>query len=577
MVVNTIEGETGAMRPRGLLRSPRTLMRAERLAMLQPCRLSATRALIAQASKERWKIKRTRFEIDQNGRGIANYQIEAGGWEFSFPVFSFQPSSAGRSARIIGTTWDMMGALVEGRLSEPEFNLTGIELPKLYEGRATPKTLIWARSNRSVRFFDQAVNTLARGRQPDVASLARVCYLMRNTGLDGNGTFGTKTFLAFEADHPLRRSLAAQMISAYMMRVFAVDLVHHVARLRGGSQAVEMDRTLQRFLGLGNASALGLIYFVHNHPRLIDQWLRAREETLAKGMLLALNRGGDHLDKLIKLIGKAVVFRRQDRSEYEAFTPSAVIANDLQAIEKQLSGLKERVEHGAESSPAPLADLCASLDGRVHAEALETLHSMIIELVPEVADELIKGLVLDEELVGRPEMSVSRLREIIREEYAWCFDLDLDSERSNRYVWYKSRTAEEPRRGPREEVVDAHNIGLDHPRLVRMLDSDLAATDPRSSVARFVLLHPRHRLIVSRVQALAGLPYHSPHANIMSEEFIPAHLTRLMNSAIHGLDKTRDYLNRFIRGVLFHGAPLPDEIAAGTADSTWFYPEEPRL
>jgi hypothetical protein len=576
MVVDLLDGESGAVRPRGLMRAPATLMRAERLGMLQPCRLSATRALMAQAAKERWKIRCTRFDIDRLGRGVANYRVEAGGWEFSFPVFSFEPSTSGRTARIIGTTWDMMGALVEGRLTDAEFDRTSVELPKLYEGRASARTLIWARSNRSGRFFDQAVNALASGRQPDVPSLARVCYLMRNTGLDGNGTFGTKTFLAFEKDHPLRRSLAAQMLSAYMMRVFGVDLIHHLARLNGGSQAVEIHRDLQRFLGLGNASALGLIYYVHNHPRLIDQWLRAREQALAAGMLLPIGLDGDRVRTLLELIDKAIVFRRQDRSEYESFSPSTVIAGDLEVIRRELSRLRDRLREGAEPGAAPLADLCSSLEGRVHVEALETLHSMIIELVPDVAEELIKGLVLDEEMVGRPEMSVSRLREILREEYAWSFEMDLYSEKSNRYVWYKSRTAEEPRRGPRDEVVDAYNIGLDLPRLIRMLDADLAAADPRLSAARFLLNHPRHRSIVTRVQALAGLPYHSPHADIMSEEFIPAHLTRLMNSGIHGLDKTRDYVNRFIRGVMFHGAPLPDELAAGTAETAWFYPEEPR-
>jgi hypothetical protein len=43
--------------------------------------------------------------------------------------------------------------------------------------------------------------------------LAQACYLMRNTGLDGNGTFGTPSFLALEETHPLRHPLAAQMLA----------------------------------------------------------------------------------------------------------------------------------------------------------------------------------------------------------------------------------------------------------------------------------------------------------------------------------------------------------------------------
>ena len=62
--------------------------------------------------------------------------------------------------------------------------------------------------------------------------------------------------------------------------------------------------------------------------------------------------------------------------------------------------------------------------------------------------------------------------------------------------------------------------------------------------------------------------------NIMGDSFVPIDIVRLMNVAIHGIDKTRDYLNRNLRGVLFHGAPLPDEIARGEG-ADWFWPAEP--
>lgn len=109
------------------------------------------------------------------------------------------------------------------------------------------------------------------------------------------------------------------------------------------------------------------------------------------------------------------------------------------------------------------------------------------------------------------------------------------------------------------------------------LDRDLAAADPTLSTARFLLAHPEHRAIATRVQALAGTGLHSPHADIMSAAFTPAHITRLLNVGIHGIDKTRDFLDRNLRGVLFHGAPVPEDIAAGSADDLWFYPSEPSL
>ncbi|MBD3844455.1 hypothetical protein IED13_01995 [Bosea sp. SSUT16] len=575
MTLSALLATEGPLLPRALMRGPEEVMRPERLAAIQPSRVSASRNLIARASRQRWTITQKAFDIDEKGRGHARYAIEAGSWRFSFPIFSFEPSSRERTGRIIGRAWDMMGALVEGDMSPAAVSALQGELPKLYEGRATPNTLTWARSNRSGRLFDLAVNALAKGEQPPVEALGGTCYLMRNTGIDGNGTFGTKSFLAFEKDHPLRASLQAQMLTAYMMRVFALDLVQHFARLQGGTKAAGFAPDLARFLGVGNGSALGLMFFVNNHPRLINQWLTIRETAIAHGKLVPVGRDAAPLRTLASLLEKAIVARQQDRSEYESFTPSLRIAEDLVVIRRELDALIALAQAG-ETGATPLLDFTASLDGRVHAEAFETLLSLLIELVPDVADSLSDTLVIDEELTGRPEMRLGRLREIVRSDYRWAFDLDLTSERSQRYVWYKSRTAEEPRRGPREEIGEAHNLGLDLPRLIVALDRDLSQADPKTCVARFLLQHPEHRLIATRVQALAGLPYHSPHADIMSEDFVPAQITRLLNVGIHGIDKARDFLNRNLRGVIFHGAPTPADLAAGTADPHWFYPPEPR-
>jgi hypothetical protein len=278
---------------------------------------------------------------------------------------------------------------------------------------------------------------------------------------------------------------------------------------------------------------------------------------------------------VLRLLDRAIVYRRQDRTDYDLLTPSRVIADDLEAIRKELTALRERARAGVLPTSTPLIEFCEGLEGRFTPDAVETLNSLLVELVPDVAEQLVRTLVIDEEHVGCPEMTVSRLREIVRNEYGWAFGLDLVSERSRRYVWYKSVNAEEPRRGPREEIPEAKSLGLDLPRLVVALDADLARADGRTSVARFLLAHPYHRLIATRVQALAGLPYHSPHADIMSEDFVPAYITRMLNSAVHGIDKTRDAMGRVIRGVMMQGAPLPEDLAAGTADPHWFYPPEP--
>jgi hypothetical protein len=520
---------------------------------------------MARALRERWRITRLRFAVDDRASGQALYRIETPDRVFDFPVFSFPFSPKGRTGRIIGRSWDMMAALVEGPMRAADIETTSVELPKLYAGRATSGTLIWCRSNRSSRAFNHTLERLAQGRQPDLGTVGQVCYLMRNTGLDGNGTFGTRSFRTLEPDHPLRTALSAQMLCAYLMRVIAQDLIEQLAR-HMSAKAVPLAREIARFLGVGNGSALGLVLFVNNHPRLIDRWLSAHEQALAAAKALPLPPGSPLVPKLLRLLDRAIQYRREDRVSYDHRPSSSAIADDLVIVRAAAARLDPAL-------PCPFAALCDAMAPKVGPEALETLHSLLIELVPETADALAETLVVDEEMATRPEMPAGRLRALLHANYQWALDIDLSAPESARYVWYKSRNAEEPRRGPWSEVEFAHNIGLDLPRLAQALDAELAAGDPKRLTAHLLLQRPDLRAFVARIQSLEGLAYHSPMMNMMGEDFIPIDIVGMMNVAIHGIDKTRDYLNRNLRGVLYHGAPLPDEIAAGVSDD-WFWPVE---
>ena len=556
-------------------REAAALMVPERLSVLQTSRLSATRLLMAKAIRERWRIERLEWQVDDRARGTAHYRIHTPAMPFDLIVLSNEPKQEGRMGRIIGQAWDMMGALVEGPASAADARATREEIPRLYAGRATPGSLIWCRSNRSARVFNHTVDALAAGHQPDVPTLAEACYLMRNTGLDGNGTFGTRSFRALEDTHPLRRPLDAQMLCAYMMRVFSVDLVEHLAKLRN-PRAAALAPEIERFLGVGNGSALGLNLYANNHPRLLDAWLSAREQAIVAGKRLPLRARDPQLARLVRLLERAATFRREDRMEYERFTASSVIAADLEKILAAARVLHDTGRIAGEAPALPLAALADALESEVHPEAHETLLALYTELVPELCDRLAEGLGVDEEYATEPDMAIGRLRDMLRAEYAWAFRMELDSEASRRYVWYKSATAEEPRRGPRTEAGDVFNLGLDLPRLVVALDRAIAERPAATTVARLLLERPELRFITARVQSLSGLRYHSPHMNMMGEELIPCDITRLINITLHGLDKTRDYMQRALRGVIYQGAPTAEDLVAG-ADPDWFWPAEPVL
>jgi hypothetical protein len=154
--------------------------------------------------------------------------------------------------------------------------------------------------------------------------------------------------------------------------------------------------------------------------------------------------------------------------------------------------------------------------------------------------------------------------------------MDLNRSSARRYVWYKSVDAEEPRRGPSEEVVGGFNWALDLPGHVQRLTRLLCAEPDHLSVGEFLVRHPEERGWVQRIQGLAGCGYHSPHMNMLDEEFVPVRVIRLINAAFHGLDKTIDSLDRNVLGLLFHGAPTRHDLAAGDVAET-FYPARPRL
>ncbi|TDE15872.1 hypothetical protein [Jiangella asiatica] len=558
------------------MRDPEVIMRPERLAVLQPSRLSASRALMNMLVGSNWSISRVTWDIDERGRGEALYRVDAGRYTFDLVALSFEPRIEGRTARIIGRHWDMMGALLEGPVTPAALEQTRSELPKLYEGRAPEGTLAWARSNRSLRAFDHVVDSLAAGRQPDLDRLAEAGYILRNTGLDGNGTFGTRSFLGYEENHPLRVPYFAQMLAAYLMREFGFDLAESLARSRGPG-AVPLDPRLKTYLGLGNGSGLGLILWVHNHPRVVSRWIQLRERAIAHACALSAEQIGDGFELLESLLVKAARHRREDRTRYESFDASELIARDLDRVLEVARGIAGETRAGTGAAPAaPLSELRRRVAPLVSPTAAETLDSLLIELVPEYADALLRELTVSEILVRSPQSTIGELKALIDRQYGWALDLALAGVPDDPRVLYKSRNAEEPRRGPRSEAGEAIDLALHLPTLLAGLRGELDDHPDELSVARFLVAHPRRRQLVERVQALADDPYHTPLMELLGDTVNPAHIIALVNIAFYGLDRTKDHLRRTLRGLLFHGAPTWSDLRE-RGSAHWFWPAEPRM
>lgn len=552
------------------LLDPDDLMDPRALGALQPTRLSASRSFIARMVRDGWRIEQEVLELDARGNGHARYSITTPQGPLTFLAYLREPAGGNRTSRIIGTSWDMIGSLVDGVATAEQVRVTEEEIPKLYEGRAPEGTLVWFRSNQSLRIFRHVRESLARGVQPNAVEVKKVGYLMRNTGLDGNGTFGTTSFPAIPEGHPLKTSYFAQMLAAYLMRELAVDVVEELARIDAPDTAVRLDPAVKQFIGVGNGSALGLVMFVYNRPVLIDAYISAYVDAVRHALNDPALGTAAHFETLERLLDRTIRYRALDDTAYRVFSGSKEIAADLRRIRAFVRAARrgEIVRHHGET---PLAAVHRRLRRTVTREAVHSFNALLLELIPDHCDRLVQErLTFDEHLDLDPALPAAQLRELIESRYAWALSIPLNDDAARDRVWYQSRAAEEPRSGPREEVPGAHELIPSYPVGVRRLRAALQEAEEAAPVGALLAERPELEHTARLVVALADKPYAAPHADPHDADFVPVWLVRLMNSFIHGLDRTEDYLGRTIRGLIFEGAPFRDELADADPSGWWW-------
>ena len=547
------------------LRGDDELMRPSALGALQPSALSCTRYFVERMFRDGWSIERALFELDGVGAGMARYAITAGNHRFEFIVLSNAPVEGGRSGRVLDGERDMNAGLYEGRATDGQIEAMRREMPKIYSGRTEGDTLIWCRSNRSMRIFEHVVECLSEGRQPDADRIAETGYLMRNVGIEGNGIYGTRAFAAYGADHPLGLPYMAQMLAGYMMREFSFDLAEHLAK-NVSANAVSLHRDHKRFIGIGNGSAIGLVFFVYNRPLFIGRWLEMRERLLAAAATLRLQRGAPHCARLHRLLTSAARFVSDDR----------ISESPPERREKRAAELLRFADWvGPDAAPSiDLAQLIERARRSASPEAFDTFCSCAMELLPELRDSLLDCFVVDEDMPPSPTLSLGAFAAIIDRDYGWATDLDTQSGEANHFVWYQSVSNDEPRRGTRADTPEAINMIRNIARDVRLLRADIADFGTASTTAEFLLAHPRHRYLMQRIELLADHRFHTPHGNPFAADFSALTLVRLVMVGFYGLEKSVDFLDRNSRGIMFHGAPARDELGSAL-EPDWFYPALP--
>jgi hypothetical protein len=142
-------------------------MSLDRMGAAFQTRLSFLRTLLRRMGNENWRITRPRFELDDDGYGMALYTVETPLRQYSLISYSQYLDPAARTDRVIAEAWDTAFILYDGIPTPDDIARLATQAPRQEAGRYSAKELVLSRANKSVRLFSHVTERLAEGRQPD--------------------------------------------------------------------------------------------------------------------------------------------------------------------------------------------------------------------------------------------------------------------------------------------------------------------------------------------------------------------------------------------------------------------------
>jgi len=536
-------------------RGPDRVMRLARMGSAHPTRLSFLRTLLRRMGREGWRFDRPLWEIDDRGVGRAVYRAIGPRRSYSLVAFAHDLPDHLRSDRVIATAWDATFALFDGTPEAADLERLAANVPLQEAGRVGPRELTLSRANRSLRLFEHVVERLSQGRQPDPGELDAVGYLMRTTAVYGSGKFGAADRAAIADREELRAPFQAEMLSVWLIRAFTVDIAEHLARARGGAQGWRLDPALRRRLGVGNSTGLGMAPFLIHHPVLLNNWMAAREEALARVRGLP-TAGAAELAGFAEALARA----RENAQLWHSAHP--LQAGKLAELRRDLDAIAARTDGGwAEAIHRPWDALWRWGEERLSLEGQEALLSLLLEPQGAVVDDLAERMHAEEaacfDIDGA--MTVGEVRQLLRRDYAWALEVDYAAPSGCARFWYVSEEKLEPRLGERHEEEGAEReLPLDIGRQAVGLAAALASREEDEPIAHFLLAHPEQRYVLRRVQIAARHPYAEIRDNLIDATMLPIDLLRC-KLAFFGATRFDPRSDRWVRISLFQDAPYPDE------------------
>ncbi len=539
------------------LRDPDEVMRLSRMGSAHPMRLSFLHVLLRRIASEGWRFDRPLWQIDDRGVGRAVYRARGPERTYCLVAFAHDLPDEMRSDRVIATAWDATFALVDGEPAVADLDRLEANVPLQEAGRISARELSLSRANRSVRLFAHVVDRLAEGRQPDLAEIDAVGYLMRTTAVYGSGKFGAADREDI-ADRPeLKAPFQVEMLSVWLTRAFTVDIAEHLARVKGGAAAVRMEPGLRRRLGVGNSTGLGMAPFLVRHPRLLNAWMTGRETALARVRSLPAADPAS-LAGFRRALDAAV----ENVRHWQSAHPAQV--RKLAELGADLAAIKVHLATWDSTRPQPWDALWRWGAGHLSEEGQEALLSLMIEPQGALVDDLARALDADEAtgFAIDTAMALDQFRAILARDYAWAGGFDFADPAQSARFWYVSEDKLEPRLGDRRAEAGHER---EQPLGIAMAVADLSAAlsdwQGDGTLAAFLRGHPGHRHTVRRVLMLQGLPYAEIRDNVLAAGMLPIDILRC-KLAFFGATRFDPRSDRWVRISLFQGLPYPDEVSA---------------
>ncbi|WP_453957042.1 hypothetical protein [Amorphus suaedae] len=543
-------------------RPPSTVMRLERIGSFFPSRLSFMPTLLRRLRDEEWRIERGENALDAEGYGHVLYHARGPKRTYTLIAFSRQLDPERRSDRVIADAWDATFCLFDGIPTADDIDRLSRNAPHQEAGRYRSSELVLSRANRSVRFFEHMVDSLAAGRQPDPELVASVGYLMRTTAVYGNGKFGISDRARFKDRPELAGPFQAEMLNVYLIRCFTLDLVEHIARNRAPASFVPLARATRRRLGIGNATGLGMAPFLANQPVLINNWIAAREEALARVRSLeaATHDTAEGVRTALAQARRHVAEWRVDDARQGARI--ARLGEDLATLAAWIDAADPL------AGPRPFDAIYRHAEATLGLEAQELTVTLLLEPHGALVDPLTATMSADETPRFEAGMTIGRFREILRTHYGWAIAIDFGAPPSQQRFWYVSEEKLEPRLGERASDLGAdREMPLAIARDVQALAAVIDGFSDDQLLVEAALAHPEVRQTAARIQTVARFPYGEIRDNLIGQECLPIDLLRCKLS-FFGASKFDPKSDLWTRITMFAGAPLPDELTRGGPD--WF-------